>query len=138
MVTSSPYVPDAIMRESLSTAADTAAPIVLSYLDILKAETVNGRGTGGFAAPKRFVVATPFRSGCVGALAIGDVTGTADADVVVVDFNSVRVFEGDGTGTVKELSTLSTLSSPRCGVGAHIADLDGSPPLDLIVADEDG
>jgi hypothetical protein len=66
-------------------------------------------------------------------VAVGDVDNDGWSDVVLTEFNAVRLFHNEGSGAFREVSD-SGLDNPFWAVSASFVDYDRDGWLDLVVA----
>ncbi len=93
-----------------------------------------GKGNGTFLTRITFSGATAGGNSYLGMTA-GDINGDGTKDLVVQDSNAgttVSVFIGNGDGTFKPRTTVTTGSAPSA---VELADLNNDGDLDLVVAD---
>lgn len=91
-----------------------------------------------FGGPNGMDTGTPFSPSfsVITGLAVGDVNGDRDADIVVAGHtsggqNEVEIFYGDGSGTFPSATPATTLPLNASG-GVALADLNGDGKLDVI------
>ncbi|NNE71422.1 MAG: T9SS type A sorting domain-containing protein [Rhodothermales bacterium] len=91
---------------------------------------MNNDGLGAFDAPQ-----TIFETGCVNSVQAGDIEGDGDLDLIAVDGCQSRivVYENHGVGNSWTERTLA--DNAGCPTDLLVANLDGQPGADLLVAD---
>jgi hypothetical protein len=67
-------------------------------------------------------------------VAVGDVDGDGNNEVVTVSSNKIKVFRADGTG----MTFLSLPGTPFRAGGATLADIDGDRDLEILINTTDG
>jgi type II secretory pathway component GspD/PulD (secretin) len=91
----------------------------------------NADDSGTFAAQASYDVGT-----APAWIATGDFNGDGDIDLAVANQNSntISILLGNGDGTFKPQTTVTTGNVPVCVVAANMHDADGKGFLDLVVA----
>ncbi|HEX9635952.1 MAG TPA: CRTAC1 family protein [Acidobacteriota bacterium] len=67
-------------------------------------------------------------------VALGDVDGDGDQDLLLTGFGNDQLFRNDGGGRFTDVSEAAGVADPRWGMGAAFGDLDLDGDLDLYVA----
>lgn len=94
-----------------------------------------GDGAGGFSAPSTYPILDPGALLYAVSIAVGDVTGDGNPDVVAAGFNPALayLFAGDGAGGLAE-PTATALASADVATDIALADVNADGAADLVAS----